>query len=98
MGTFIYIGHDGPRGEELRKIVRDRHIASLEGLEAQGRIVYAGPLRDASGKPSGSVIIFEAEDLATAKELAKNDPYTSEGVFERVDVYESMQVFPRTKN
>ena len=39
---------------------------------------------------------MEAKDLAEARAIADNDPYTIEGVFERVDVFESLQVFPKT--
>lgn len=96
MGIYVYIGHDGPRGLELRKTVRDRHIAKLEKLDAEGRIRFAGPLRDDGGSPCGSVVIFEADDLGSARAIAESDPYLTEGVFERVDVHESMLVFPRS--
>jgi uncharacterized protein len=75
--------------------VRDRHLAAIEKLDAQGRIHFAGPLRDAEGKPRGSVVILEAPDLAAARALAEADPYRSEGVFEQVEVYESAVIFPR---
>ena len=96
MGIFVYIGHDGPKGAELRKTdTRERHLANLQGLVDAGRVVYAGPLRDETGAPRGSLIVFEAEDLASARAIAESDPYLVEGVFERLEVYESMQVFPK---
>jgi uncharacterized protein YciI len=95
LGIFVYIGRDGPRGAELRKTVRDRHVAHIESLDEQGRIVFAGPLRDDSGAPCGSVIVMHAVDLASAKQIAESDPYLVEGVFEGVDVHESLQVFPK---
>jgi uncharacterized protein YciI len=97
MGIYVYIGRDGERGLELRKTVRDRHIEAIEKLDAQGRIVFAGPLRDDTGSPCGSVIILEAEDLAAARAIAESDPYLVEGVFESVDVHESLAVFPRQR-
>jgi uncharacterized protein YciI len=95
MGIYVYIGHDGPRGLELRPQVRERHLANLEDLEAAGRIRFAGPLRDESGSPCGSLVVFEAEDLSSARSIAESDPYLTEGVFERVDVHESLQVLPK---
>jgi hypothetical protein len=95
LGTFVYIGRDGPRGAELRKSVRDEHIAHLEPLDAQGRILFAGPLRDDDGAPCGSVIVFKAADLAEAKRIGLGDPYLVKGVFDRVEVHESLKVFPR---
>jgi uncharacterized protein YciI len=98
MTTFVYIGHDGPRGLELRGAVRDQHIAHIERLDADGRILFAGPLRDEASSPVGSVIVFEAEDFASARAIAEADPYLTEGVFERVDVHESLTVFPKSKS
>ena len=98
MGTYVYIGRDGPRGLDLRKTVREHHLAELEKLDAAGRIHFAGPLRDESGSPCGSVVVIEAEDLAAARAIANADPYVAEGVFEHVDVYESLVVFPRKRD
>ncbi len=95
MGLFVYLGHDGPRGAELRKTVRERHLAHLDGLEADGRIRFAGPLLDEGGAPCGSVIVFEAEDWAAARNVAENDPYLIDGVFESIEIRASKQVFPK---
>ena len=94
MGIYVYSGRDGARGAELRKSVRERHLEKLGALDREGRIVFAGPLRDEGGAPCGRVVIFEAESLAAAREIAENDPYVSEGVFGHVDVHESLRVFP----
>lgn len=37
----------------------------------------------------GSVFLVEADDLASAKALAEQDPYNKAGVFDRVDVRET---------
>ncbi|HEY5658535.1 MAG TPA: YciI family protein [Myxococcota bacterium] len=95
MPLYIYIGHDGPRGAELRKLHRPAHLASLEPLDAEGRIRHAGPLLDAGDKPVGSVILFEAESLEAARAIAARDPYVAQGIFERHEVYETRAVFPR---
>ena len=95
MPLYVFIGHDGPRGPELRKQHRPAHLAGLEPLEAEGRIRHAGPLLDAAGQPAGSLILFEAESLDAARALAARDPYVVEGVFERHEVHETRVVFPR---
>jgi hypothetical protein len=92
---YIYIGHDGPRGAELRKIHRPAHLANLEPLEAEGRIPFAGPLLDPDGNPVGSAIVIEAESLEAARGIAASDPYVAEGIFERYELYETRAVFPR---
>jgi uncharacterized protein YciI len=95
MRFFVFIGYDGPRGAELRKLHREAHLKGLEPLAAEGRIRHAGPLLDDAGSPLGSLIVFEAGSLADARELAARDPYVTEGIFERHEVRETKVVFPR---
>ena len=95
MPLFAFIGHDGSRGIELRKLHRQEHLANLEPLSAAGRVRHAGPLLDDAGKPVGSVILFEAEDLEAALAFAAHDPYVVHGIFEHYEVRETRAVFPK---
>lgn len=95
MPLYAMIGWDGPDGPALRKRHRPAHLKGLEGLEAAGRIRHAGPLLDAEGNPIGSLVLFEAPDLAEARAVAARDPYVVEGVFQRHAVHETKVVFPR---
>ncbi len=95
MPLFAMIGRDGPDGLALRKTHREAHLAGLEPLAAAGRVRYAGPLRDEQGDPCGSVVVFEADDLAAARAQAAADPYVVEGVFASHEVFETLQVFPK---
>ena len=95
MPWFVMIGHDGPRGLELRKIHRPAHIAGLEEVERSHRIRHAGPMLGDDGAPVGSVVLFEAENLAEAQAIAARDPYVAQGVFARYEVRETTVVFPR---
>jgi len=88
---FAILGFDGPEGEAKRKLHRPAHLARMEPLDAQGRVVLAGPLID----KTGSLIVIEAESLADAEAFAREDPYTVNGVFERVEVHPFLQVFPK---
>lgn len=94
MPLFVYRGQDGPNGAELRKTVRERHLAHLQPLADAGRIRFAGPLLDERDAPCGSLVVFEADDLTAAREIAENDPYLVEGVFESVDVRGTRGVLP----
>jgi uncharacterized protein YciI len=94
MPWFVFIGHDGPRGAELRKLHRPAHLERLEKLTADGRIRHAGPLLDDGGSPMGSVIVFEADDPAAAREIAAGDPYVTEGVFASWKLHATKPVFP----
>ena len=94
MPLFVYRGSDGPRGLELRTTVRDRHLAHLQSLTDAGRIRFGGPLLDADDNPCGSLVILEADDLESAREIAESDPYLVEGVFEKVEVLGTRAVLP----
>jgi uncharacterized protein YciI len=94
MPLFTYRGIDGPRGRELRKTVRERHLEHLRGHSEAGRVRFGGPLIDSAGQPCGSLVILEAADLSAAREIAESDPYLVEGVFERVEINETKAVFP----
>jgi uncharacterized protein len=87
---FAIIGHDGPNGASLRPKVRERHLANLRPLVSTGRVVIAGPFGDGSG----SLIVAEFEDETAARSFAENDPYVTDGVFERIEVKPLRKVFP----
>jgi uncharacterized protein len=89
---FVILGFDGPDGQAKRKLHRPAHLARMNALDAQGRVLLAGPLTD----KTGSLIVIEAETLAEAQAFAKDDPYTVHGVFERVEVHPFEQVFPKS--
>ncbi|MBI3357154.1 MAG: hypothetical protein HY038_10370 [Nitrospirae bacterium] len=88
---FVIIGHDSPEGEAKRKIHRPAHLANLDPLNKQGRVILAGPLTD----KAGSLLVLEFETQNEAERFIQNDPYTVHGVFERVEVHPFMQIFPK---
>jgi len=88
---FVILGFDGPEGDARRKVHRPAHLARMEPLDAQGRVILAGPLTD----KTCSLIVIEAESLAEARAFAQEDPYTVNGIFERVEVHPFLQVFPK---
>ncbi len=98
MKLFVMIGYDGPNGLALRQEIRPAHLANLEPLDQARRIRHGGPLLKESGEPVGSAIVFEAESLGAAREIAAQDPYVTGGVFERYEVYETKGVFPQAQD
>lgn len=73
------------RGDEsVREAGRADHIGYRKGLGP--RLALAGPLLDADGRPTGSLVIVEADDEAAAQALAQADPYIAAGVLELVSV------------
>jgi uncharacterized protein len=65
---------------------RPAHVDYLNGLNAEGKLVLAGPTLGDDGKPTGSIVIVEAEDKAAAEAIAANDPYARAGLFETVEI------------
>jgi uncharacterized protein YciI len=88
---FVIFGFDGPDGEAKRKLHRPAHLAHLEPLDSQGRVILAGPLTD----KTGSLIVIEADSLAEVQALTAADPYVKFGVFERLEIHPFLQVFPK---
>ena len=74
MAHFIltYGYNDTPQRAERR----DDHLAHLAKLEAEGKLVLAGPLADLSG----GVIVLAADTEEAAQALVEQDPYTRHGV------------------
>jgi len=87
---FVIIGHDGPRGAELRPAIRPAHLAYLRPYLERGKIVIAGPFADGSG----SLLIVDMDSESEALAFAQADPYAINAVFERVEVKPFRKVFP----
>lgn len=90
---FVIIGYDGPGGEAKRKIHRPAHLANLKPLDEQGRVILAGPLTD----KAGSLLVLDFKTQEEAERFAHTDPYTVQGIFERVEVHPFMQVLPKPR-
>lgn len=94
MPVFALIGWDAPDSAALRQKHRPLHLEGLNALSAAGRLRQAGPLLDRAGQPCGSLVVFEADDLAAAQAFAAADPYIVNGVFASYDVHETKVVLP----
>jgi uncharacterized protein len=81
---FALICTDKPNSVDLRMSLRPDHLAFLEGLG--DNMKAAGPFVGEDGKPTGSLVIINAEDLALAKAIAAKDPYAIAGLFASVDI------------
>ena len=91
MPLFALVGRDGPGAPELRKLHRPAHLEKLRPLARAGRVRFAGPLVE-GGAPVGSLIVFEAPDLAAARAIAAADPYVLCGVFATHELRETRDV------
>ena len=97
---YAFIARDAPDGTAIRPSVRPRHLAYIQPLIDQGRLVFGGP-HPAIDSPdpgpagfTGSFIIAEFESLAAATAWSAQDPYVVEGVFGDVEIKPVIQVRP----
>jgi uncharacterized protein YciI len=81
---FALICTDKPNSLELRQQSRPEHLKFLEGLG--NTLKAAGPFTDDEGKPTGSLVIIEAENRAAITEIAGRDPYAVAGLFASVEI------------
>ena len=97
MPLFVMIGWDSLEGASRRDQHREKHVAHISALDDEGRISFAGPIRDDDGQASvGVVIAFEADDLADARQVVASDPYVTGGVFKTYTVNPFKKVFPKS--
>ena len=81
---FHIYAKDKPGALNLRLETREAH---LEFLEASGETVkLAGPLLDKEGKPKGSVLIVECDNMDAAEQWAALDPYAQAGLFSEIEI------------
>lgn len=80
---FVLTAIDKPDSLSLRMQVREAHFAFVRET---GVVKLGGPFLDAKGDMAGSLIIFEAADLAAAKAWAAQDPYAKAGLFAQSDI------------
>ena len=97
---YAILSEDVPDSLDKRKSVRSRHIARLDELKNQGRLVLAGP-HPAVDSPdpgdagfTGSLIIAEFASQQHAQEWADADPYIEAGVYAKVVVKPFKRVLP----
>lgn len=97
---YVIHGQDVPQSLAKRKASRHLHLARLEALKNEGRLLVAGPLPvNDSPDPgpagfSGSLIIAEFSSLTDAQNWAEADPYVGAGVYATVNVQPFLKVLP----
>ncbi|MBE0493902.1 MAG: YciI family protein [Thiomicrospira sp.] len=93
---FSIFAYDIEDSLPLRQAARPAHVARLEELYAQGRLMLAGPNPNLNTEGfSGSLIVAEFDNFEDANKWAETDPYMLEGVYDYVDVKPFKLVFPK---
>lgn len=97
---YMIVGEDVAQSMSKRQQARPDHLARLGALQAQGRLVLAGPNpaidSDNPGDAgfSGSLIVAEFDSLEAAQAWADADPYVAAGVYAKVLVKPFKKVLP----
>lgn len=82
---YVIVTEDKPGCEPLRLEHRSAHLEYLESRVAM--ILAAGAkLTDDGGSMTGSLLIIDTEDRATAEEFAAGDPFSKAGLFASVAI------------
>ena len=97
---YAIISEDIPDSLPLRAKARPDHIARLNELREQGRLILAGPHPAIdSNDPgpagfTGSLVVAEFASLKLAQEWADADAYVAAGVYANVSVKPFKHVLP----
>jgi len=97
---YLILGEDIPNSLVPRLAARPDHLARLHALQAEGRLIMAGPC-PAIDSPdpgpagfTGSLIVAEFASLEAAQAWADADPYVATGVYAHVTVKPYKKVLP----
>ncbi|OOH89762.1 hypothetical protein BMT54_05590 [Pasteurellaceae bacterium 15-036681] len=96
---YVIFAQDNPGTLAQRLEVREKHLARLKQLQAEGRLFTAGPnpaIDDENPGEAGftgSTVIAEFPSLEDAKVWASEDPYVEAGVYGDVIVKPFKKVF-----
>ena len=97
---YVVYSQDVENSLPLRKQARAAHLARLQQLSDEGRLLVAGPCPAIDSKDpgeagfTGSVVIAEFPSLEDAQAWADADPYMDAGVYENVTVKPYIKVLP----
>ena len=97
---YVIEGYDAPDVLPARLEARPAHLARLQALVEQGRLLVAGPCPAIDSEDpgpagfSGSVVIAQFDSLPQARAWADADPYVAAGVYGRTDVRPFRKVLP----
>ncbi|SEM03959.1 YciI family protein [Halomonas caseinilytica] len=97
---YAIISEDVNNSLERRLAARPDHLARLEALRDEGRLVLAGPHPAIDSESpgdagfSGSLVVAEFDDLASAQAWADADPFVIAGVYAKVTVKPFKRVLP----
>jgi uncharacterized protein YciI len=97
---YAIISDDVEDSLDRRASARPEHLARVNSLVDEGRLLIAGPhpavdsLEPGDAGFTGSLIVAEFDSLEDAKAWADDDPYVKAGVYASVTVKPFKKVLP----
>ena len=97
---YMICSTDVENSLEKRLATREKHLARLNELKDQGRLLIAGPLPAIDSENpgdagfTGSLVVAEFESLQQAQDWASDDPYIKAGVYQNSVVKPFKKVLP----
>jgi uncharacterized protein YciI len=97
---YAIISEDISNSLEKRKLARPAHLARLQQLNDEGRLLVAGPHPAIDNNDpgeagfTGSLVIAEFISLEQAQMWADADPYVAAGIYAKVVVKPFKKVLP----
>ncbi|HEY2803444.1 MAG TPA: YciI family protein [Actinomycetota bacterium] len=85
---YVVMAWDGTDegARDRRLATRPRHLERIEPFVDSGHALVGGAILDDGGGMIGSVMVMDFDTRDALDDWLRNDPYTTEGVWERVDV------------
>lgn len=97
---YAIISEDTPNSLDKRKATRPAHLARIQQLVDESRLLIAGPHPAIDNdNPSdagftGSLVVAEFDSIQAAQAWANEDPYMTAGVYAKVTVKPFKKVLP----
>ena len=97
---YAIIAQDNENTLDKRLAARPVHVERLQVLQAEGRLVLAGPHPAIDSEDpgpagfSGSLIVAEFTSQQDAQDWANADPYVEAGVYSQVTIKPFKKVLP----
>lgn len=99
MMYYVIFAQDKPDTLALRLSVREQHLERLKQLQAEDRLLTAGPNPAIDDENpggagfTGSTVIAKFNSLEEAEQWANTDPYVAAGVYDKVIIKPFKKVF-----
>ena len=99
MPLFVVTCTDQDGTVEKRLAVRPQHLARLEQLDAEGRLIVAGAMPKDPSNPQagfyGSTMIVDFDSREALDAWLQDEPFLKEGVYSHIDVKPFNKAFPQ---